>query len=498
MSGCYGVETDDGGMEFHLWSELGSFDGADRTMGSERFRYLDIIGGNVIDRENGHSTIVMAAFGNRTDSARMPSGTAAYFGDMNSRSQLADNSNRSGRRDFRGRLLLTADFGGSTLDGRLGELRVRRYDEQGNRAPWEDLPGSNRFAIENGAITGGQFTAAVTGMDPDANPLDDTVAGFQGSVRGEFYGPAADELGAVFSAESTDHNRVLLGNIRGKRLNPRVPAGELSTVSAAIIGDFDASSTQLTDAAAITAVESDGAGGFHVTYRLDGADERVHLDVGDFGHDRDAVSGVTDFFEQRTGNRSHGFWDAAGSFWSRTNVFFGNPEFDYFNVNGWFVINWLDADNAENAPAGFVVYGTPTDAGDLPAVTASYAGKVQAERQPTSTVSRSDMTRLRADFSLTANFAASTIGGMINNLEDRGPGESGYSPLPGSIDLQNGAITGSQFNAELVGQQDLAGVDGNMKGQFFGPGAAEVGGVISGTDSVENAVLTGWFGGTKQ
>ena len=494
----YFIETDDGSRRFYFWSEYGVFAGSETDVESSRLRYFGIAGGDIVNRQAEHRDKFAIAFGIRTEASNLPAGTATYFGSMYSESQLTDNPQRNGRRDFAGRLLLTADFGGSTLDGRIGNLRVRRYDEQGTRMGWEQLPGSNHFAIENGGIAGGQFMADLTGMDPDANPLDNSVKGFDGSVRGEFYGPEADELGAVVTAESQAHNRVLSGRIEGKRLSTRVPGGEQSTLSTAANRDYAVPrSTQLTDAAEVTAVESDGAGGFHVTYRLDGADERVQLGVGDFGNSAVSADEVTDTFHKRIANRSYGIWDP-DSFWSRTNTFFGNPEFDYFNVNGWFVVNWLDDDSAETVPTGFVVYGAPTEVADLPAGTARYAGRVEAESWPTSTTSRSDMTRLTANFSLTADFADSTIGGMLDNLEASDPGGGNFSPVAGSAVLQNGAITGNQFNADFVGQQDVAGVDGNMEGQFFGPGAAEVGGVLTGTDSVEDAVIVGWFGGTKQ
>ena len=37
-----------------------------------------------------------------------------------------------------------------------------------------------------------------------------------------------------------------------------------------------------------------------------------------------------------------------------------------------------------------------------------------------------------------------------------------------------------------------------MTGQFFGPAAAEVGGVLQGTRTGDNSVVYGYFGGTKQ
>ena len=62
--------------------------------------------------------------------------------------------------------------------------------------------------------------------------------------------------------------------------------------------------------------------------------------------------------------------------------------------------------------------------------------------------------------------------------------------------LQNGTIANNELSAELVGRHDVADFTGNMTGQFFGPSAAEVGGVIDG--EATDTVYEGWFGGKKQ
>ena len=52
--------------------------------------------------------------------------------------------------------------------------------------------------------------------------------------------------------------------------------------------------------------------------------------------------------------------------------------------------------------------------------------------------------------------------------------------------------------ADLSCTQDHADFNGAMTGQFFGPAAAEVGGVLQGTRTGDNSVVYGYFGGTKQ
>ena len=63
--------------------------------------------------------------------------------------------------------------------------------------------------------------------------------------------------------------------------------------------------------------------------------------------------------------------------------------------------------------------------------------------------------------------------------------------------IQNGTITNDGLNAEVVGRQDAVGISGSMTGQFFGPDAAEVGGVIEAERSGDR-VFEGWFAGEKQ
>ena len=77
------------------------------------------------------------------------------------------------------------------------------------------LPDSTRFDIEHGRIADGQFTATLTGVDTNADAAtDQTVAGYEGDILGEFYGPAAEEVGGVLNAESDAHDSVISGCIR--------------------------------------------------------------------------------------------------------------------------------------------------------------------------------------------------------------------------------------------------------------------------------------------
>ena len=95
---------------------------------------------------------------------------------------------------------------------------------------------------------------------------------------------------------------------------------------------------------------------------------------------------------------------------------------------------------------------------------------------------------------LTADFENRSIEGMFSNLADR---DSGAQFTPAEIVVQRATIeNGGLFEADLVGQPAAAEFTGTATGQFFGPDAAEVGGVISAEDP--DRVFDGHFGGKAQ
>ena len=315
-----------------------------------------------------------------------------------------DNRDRSGRLDIRGPMRLIADFASGTVEGGVTGIRFRRYDENGDRGDWEAIPTTNQFVFEHGRITGAQFMAELTGMDSGNNALEDTVRGFEGTVHGEFYGPAAEEMGAVVRAESAAHNRALVGRLDSKQLDPRNFDGERIPLSVGIERDFPALQVELTDTATVTAIEGDGAGGFHVTYQVDGAPQRVHLEASDYGSDPDFAY----IYASDGENSPYALFDMTDSFSQA-------PDFDHFNAQGWGVAAY-DADgDDENVRQGMMVYGNRTEVADLPAGTASYEGRMFAFGFPSDDPDPDGPVRVRDSMSgslaLTADFASSDVTG---------------------------------------------------------------------------------------
>ena len=58
----------------------------------------------------------------------------------------------------------------------------------------------NSLDISGGRIVGSRFTADWMGVDTDTTSVpEDSVRGFSGAMFGEFYGPAAEEVGGVLN-----------------------------------------------------------------------------------------------------------------------------------------------------------------------------------------------------------------------------------------------------------------------------------------------------------
>lgn len=123
-----------------------------------------------------------------------------------------------------------------------------------------------------------------------------------------------------------------------------------------------------------------------------------------------------------------------------------------------------------------------TTVASMPTVgTASYSGYAGLD------VMDNDIGDLDGDLSLTANFANSTVGGRISNLE----GDAGA--FNGSLAIEGGKINDSTFTGDLQGEisrlsnekQHMVGAvfngDSRMTGEFRGDGAEAVIGDFDGT-----------------
>lgn len=112
---------------------------------------------------------------------------------------LGDNSEPypEDRQYVYGALALNADFDNSEVDGLIDQLSMQVGDFSESA---QALGTGNSIGISNGVITDSGFTADWAGVDTDPNtPLDETIRDFAGTMLGQFYGPAAEEVGGVMN-----------------------------------------------------------------------------------------------------------------------------------------------------------------------------------------------------------------------------------------------------------------------------------------------------------
>ena len=218
--------------------------------------------------------------------------------------------------------------------------------------------------------------------------------------------------------------------------------------------------------------------GFRITYVVDGQRRTVDLDGEDFVVDRRHYRKETD----------------DGTF--RVDVF--DNEYRYLDIGNWS----FDWPLSSSTTFGQIIYGRRTE--DMPTTgMASYAGRMRAREWPTDAAVRSgheSVTDLRGELTLTADFANSSVRGEIARLQTR-PGDRSrdYEAASGRLRF-NGMIDGSSISAHnLAGSEILAQYsNGEVIGAFFGPEAAEVGGVFEADSATGNRLLNGYFAGTKE
>ena len=442
----------------------------------EELEYADAYGGSFPDGNRPFFVV-----GARTESSDIPSGTASWFGRMYVQSYKQDDPANDQRVEMDGRIVLTVDFGQSALTGRVAALRSR--PRSGIYQALEDS--TAYFEISDGRIVDGQFVATLTGKGDAAVQGDGTVRGYEGNLLGEFYGPQARELGGVVNATSDAHGRVLAGHFFGKQLNS-TSGDEVPAISQTTFVDRPGSSVSLTEVAGVTSVQRDGTGGFHITHEINGVASPIHLAVTDLGSD----AAWPTMYSKRIGDRQYFLWDVSDSFYA-------DAEFDYTSLAGWAITNYPAGSNnfgESTSYSGYMAYGAMTDVGELLVGTASYNGRAFAQILPVDDARGSARYSLRGDLSLTANFAADTIGGRISGIEVRNPGDSGFTTTSRVFNIGNGYISENEFSGDLT-ESENASTAVSMEGAFYGPSGEEVGGVLSGTMS--EGVVRGYFGASS-
>ena len=170
-----------------------------------------------------------------------------------------------------------------------------------------------------------------------------------------------------------------------------------------------------------------------------------------------------------------------------------SSEFDYFSVLGFNA--WGLPDN--KGQRNYIVFGVGTPAAAVPTQgSANYSsGWVWANAYRQSSRSNDFRQRISGSVRIVANFDMSSLSGRIFSVRGAEPGSTTRVSWPtSSFSITNGKINSAgQFTATLTGldsdpsvpfSKSARGFVGQILGQFFGPNAEELGGVLSASRDV--------------
>ena len=477
------------GRRFFFWSWTRDDDDPSIEDGLGEFRYLASHGLSYNPTREIQAR-TWFVFGVRTED--LPMGTATHHGRFSAWGFRTANPDWNMRLLVSGTMRLVANFDMRSLDGRIYRIRGRRAD-QNSTTTWE----TSSFAITEGRIVNGQFTATLTGLDSDpTTPFDASVRGFMGHILGEFYGPNAEEVGGVVTATrdvaGTADDRVLHGFIGGRKTDRLTGVNDSQALLMGFARDFEEDSTTLVRVDSLT-VETT-ADGYRITWSDDG-DETVTVELGesDFG---------TPYLSTSYAKESNGSQFRLSS---NTEAFtrrrrFGDSRLEHVDVMSWVVRDRDASGDLTSGNFGRIVYGDRTT--DMPTTgTASYDGGGFVMEWPTDQAAffgDPSVMYYRTNLDLSANFENSAVTGNVTLREAR-PGDGAYAPASGGLSF-NATISGNGLSAtDLSGSGALAGYSGGrVDGAFYGPGATEVGGVFDATHGTQNKVITGYFAGQRQ
>ena len=464
--------------EHYLWS-MTSMDPTEFDQGDE-FQHMEV------QHLLAHGYRTNYLFG--VNPQTLPSGSATYAGRYRADAFKMTSARGDQRVRYSGAFLLSANFDMSELNGRIHAIRGSQpgQSSSSDRVSWP----TSYFTITDGRIVNGQFTAVLTAGDSDPNtPFNESVRGYMGHILGEFFGPNAEEVGAVVSASrdvaGEEHDYVLYGFIGGTDFGPTKTLGS-EGILAGVLRDLDTSTTELRQEG-VTATVQRTENGWTVTVGGQTVDFQ-DTDYGSHPLGRDSYVRLVDAGDA---------W-----LWTETGGFGKSPEFNHFDVKGWALSDQVSQGNYSGvATHDYIVHGDRTPGSAIPTRgTATYGGQMAARTFPTDDAvftSSSLATRYRGDVTLTADFANADVAGEFTIQESR-IGNGSYSSTTGGATF-NADINGNGITADnLSGTGALAGYqNGNVRGAFFGPSAEEAAGVFDAQDQTANRVLKGWFGTAK-
>ena len=193
----FGETTHDGHVyAVQLYTDLGTVDAPaprDYVATARWYTYEQPTSGTPYD---GVVYEIFGTYGVRTLSVSLSAlGSASYEGNVLGNVWDTGNPNRgTGSELLEGSLALRADLDNGNIDGQVTELT--RFDRDATHLGRQPLADTNVIQIV-GSIMDGRFTAEWEGDDNGGTAAEDSVEGFTGTMLGEFYGPAGEEVGGV-------------------------------------------------------------------------------------------------------------------------------------------------------------------------------------------------------------------------------------------------------------------------------------------------------------
>ena len=237
----------------------------------------------------------------------------------------------------------------------------------------------------------------------------------------------------------------------------------------------------------VKSIRRNANGEYVVDYVLDGADGQVTI-PNDSAHCSTISCRVTE--DGRT-----------FLFWARTD---GE---DRSRQDGLDEFEYLAAHILSSRHRTWFVFGVRN--ADLPLGTATYHGKFEASSWSATDRDLAMRQRLLGTMRIVANFDMRALNGRVYQVSGTPVGGGAYSPWEtSSFMLTNGRIVDGQFTATLTGvdsdpnpslSKSVKYFMGDVLGEFYGPNAEEVGGVVTATrtGTTDDRVLNGHIAGRK-
>ena len=270
-----------------------------------------------------------------------------------------------------------------------------------------------------------------------------------------------------------------------------IPA--LSTLVARSRGDEQG--TALEDVFFVKSIRRNASGEYVVDYVLFDEDHQVTIP--------NNATDCTNACRVSVNGRTFSFWNATNNDDDMASFEDGLGEYEYFashrilfqpeDVQGrlWFV------------------FGVRNE--ELPMGTATYHGQLDTRTWEMDDPDTDRRQFISGTMRIVANFDMRALDGRVYRIRGTEPGDDSRTIWPtSSFTLTNGRIVNGQFTATLTGldsdpntplDESVRGFIGDVLGEFYGPNAEEVGGVVSATRDVagtaDDRVLYGFIGSDK-